>query len=728
MESVLKQMMQKRKIVFSISLLIISTFLFFGSTPPDEGMYPLSEIYKLDLKNAGLKMEVKELYNPDGVSLIDALVSLQGCTGSFVSNEGLILTNHHCAFDYIRKASSVEKNILEEGFLAKTRNEEIEARGLTCKITESYEDVSDKILAAANEAKDIAERMTLIRKKMKQLVDEVKKEDPGSEAEVSEMFIGKTYILFKYRVLRDVRLVYAPPRAIGEFGGESDNWVWPRHTGDFTFLRAYVAPDGSPATYSEKNIPYTPKRFLKVNPNGVEEGDFMFILGYPGRTFRHQPSQYTRFHEQFQLPYIQNLFKELIDEYTKLGDNNPTLALKLSSRIKSFANTEKNYRGKILGMRRLSLVDKREGEERELQKFIDSDPKLKEEYGSVLKDIDEIYKEIFDDGRLGLMYAQIMRNPLIRLYDLLAEYRREIKKPEDERAAGLRGNRIENFHATVKELCNDLDQEAETAMLAKILNDGRRFPEMQKLETLKDLYEKKESPEEITKYIRQLVKGSMIRDYDSFKKLSEAEDEELDKANDELRNFISDLKKDYRPFQAKSDIINGKLNISLAKLVDVKKIWQKKSFIPDANSTLRLTYGYIKGYTPADATNFKPITTLSGLIEKSYLGGDYKIPKKLKELYDKKEFGRYKNQKLGDVPVAILYNSDTTGGNSGSPIMNAYGELIGVNFDRSYEATINDYAWSQDYSRSIGVDIRFVLWVTEKIGGADNVIKELGIN
>lgn len=718
----------KKSALRNFILLMISTFIFFGSTPPDEGMYPLSEISKLDLKKAGLKMEIKDLYNPNGVSLIDALVSLQGCTGSFVSKDGLILTNHHCAFDYIRKASTLEKNFLEDGFLAKTRDEEIEARGQICKITESYRDVSDEILAAANESKDVAERMSLIRKKIKQLADEEKVKDPGCEAEVSEMFIGKTYILFKYRVLRDVRLVYAPPRTIGEFGGESDNWVWPRHTGDFTFLRAYVAPDGSPATYSEKNVPYTPKRFLKVNPNGVEENDFMFILGYPGRTFRHQPSQYTKFHEEYQLPYIQNVFGELIDVYNKLGSNNPKLALKLSSRIKSLANTEKNYRGKIQGLRRLSLVDKRESEEKELQKFIDSDIQLKKEYSNVLNEVDEIYKEIFDFGRIGLMYTQLSRNPLVRLNDLLFEYRREMEKPEEERAAGVRGERLINFHNVIKDLFNDLDKEVEAITLSTILTDARRFPEMRKLETLKDLFEKKESPEEIEKYLRDLVKASVIKDYDSYKELLEMDQDDFKKIEDPMAEFLSDLKRDYFPIQNKTDVINGKLNISLAKLIDVKKLWQQRSFIPDANSTLRLTYGYIKGYTPADATYYKPITTLSGLIEKSYLGEDYRIPKKLKELYDKKDFGRYKNDKLNDVPVAILYNSDTTGGNSGSPIMNAYGELIGVNFDRSYEATINDYAWSESYSRSIGVDIRFVLWVTEKIGGAHNVISELGIN
>lgn len=717
----------KIKSIFKILLSISVVFFAVGSTPPDEGMYPLSEIAKLDLKKAGLKIELNELYNPKGVSIIDALVSLQGCTGSFVSDEGLILTNHHCAFDYIRKASSVEKNYLEDGFWAKSKSEEIRALGLTCRITESYTDVSDIILEAAAKAKDVAERISAIRKKSREIIDSVKQEDPNIDAVVSEMFIGKTYILFKFKLLKDVRLVFAPPRSIGEFGGESDNWVWPRHTGDFSFLRAYVAPDGSSAEYSENNVPYKPKRFLKVNANGVDEGDFMFILGYPGRTFRHQPSHYTEFHEKYQLPYIQNVFKELINTYTQLGANDPAMSLKLSSRIKSLANTEKNYRGKILGLRRLSLVEKRKTEEIELQKFIDSDPSLKKDYGNLFKDIDEAYLEIFNQGRLGLFYNQLSGNPLMNLASMLVQYKEEMTKPEESRTSNFKGENLKKFFDTVKELFDNMDLNVEKSALTTLLSDGMKYEELRKLEIINNLYNDCNSNETILKFISELIDASVLKDHTGFLKLIEMDKSEFDKIDDPLIEFRENLKQQFSLFQNKIDASNGKLNILLSKLIDVKKVWQQKTFIPDANSTLRLTYGYIRGYTPADATYFKPITTLTGLIEKSYLGDDYKIPYKLKELYDKKDFGKYKNDKLNDVPVAILYNSDTTGGNSGSPIMNAYGELIGVNYDRSYEATINDYAWSPDYSRSIGVDIRFVLWVTEKIGGAVNIIDELGI-
>ncbi len=251
----------------NVLLIILSIFsLAMIPSTPDEGMYPLSEIRNLDLQGAGLKISIDEVYNPDGISLIDALVKIGGCTGSFVSNEGLIITNHHCSFGAVQRASTTENNYLENGFLAKSMEEEIPAKGYTCRITVSYEDVSEEVLTAANNVNDISERTDAIADKIKEIVEREEETDSTMSAEVSEMFVGQSYVLFRYKVIKDVRLVYVPPRAIGEFGGESDNWVWPRHTGDFSFVRAYIAPDGSSAEYSEENIPYTPKKFIEVNP------------------------------------------------------------------------------------------------------------------------------------------------------------------------------------------------------------------------------------------------------------------------------------------------------------------------------------------------------------------------------------------------------------------------------------------------------------------------------
>ena len=275
----------RNKIIIVVSFMTLVLSLGWLFMAPAQGMYPMSEISKLDLVKAGLKINPDDIYNPDGMSLTDALVNIRGCTGSFVSDKGLILTNHHCGFGYVSHASTTEKNYLRDGFLANSYSEEIPAVGNYCKITESYRDVSEEILSSVEEIDDPAERIQQIKKIMREVGDNASDPDNDIEAEVSEMFIGKTYILFTYKVIRDVRLVYVPPLAIGNFGGETDNWVWPRHTGDFTFMRAYVAPDGSSAKYSEDNVPYQPKKYLKINPSGVNEGDFLFITWIPGKNF-----------------------------------------------------------------------------------------------------------------------------------------------------------------------------------------------------------------------------------------------------------------------------------------------------------------------------------------------------------------------------------------------------------------------------------------------------------
>jgi len=695
-------------------LLVILSIISLAMIPstPDEGMYPLSEIRNLDLQGAGLKISIDEVYNPDGISLVDALVKIGGCTGSFISNQGLIITNHHCSFGAVQRASTTENNYLENGFLAKTMLEEISAKGYTCRITVSYEDVSEEVLTAANDVDDISERTDALAEKIKEIVESEEEADSTISAEVSEMFVGQSYVLFRYKVIKDVRLVYVPPRAIGEFGGESDNWVWPRHTGDFSFVRAYVAPDGSSAEYSEENIPYQPKKFIEVNPKGVDENDFVFLLGYPGRTYKHQPSYFVEYQRKYQLPYVSNQFRWLIDLYEARGENDPEFALEISSRIKSLANTEKNYRGKLQGLERLNLVENKRDEEKELQSFIDSDDVLKEKYGNVLFEIESVYDEIFSLGRYRWVNFMLSRYcNLIRLAEIQLEYHDD-ETTDDERKSLLK---------RVSSLQDDYYPDLEPVIIKKILSDAVIFPELQQFSEFASL----PNEEELSELIDDLYEDNDLFDKEEFEEMLSERAEDLD---DPAIKFVKSFYELNKVEEKKRDTRNGKLNILLAKLMEVKKLWLVKSFIPDANRTLRLTYGYVSGYKPFDAVYYSPVTTLKGVIEKGKEEGDYKLPKLVKELYRKKDFGKFKNKKLNDVPVAILYNTDTSGGNSGSPILDAYGKLVGVNFDRSFEATINDYVWSSEYSRSIGVDIRYILWITQKIGGADYLLDEMGVD
>ena len=693
----------------------------------EEGMYPLSEIHKLDLQKAGLQIGIDEIYNPNGVSLIDALVKINGCTGSFVSDQGLMITNHHCAFKAISNASTPEQNYLEDGFLAREFETEIPAEGYVVRITESYEDVTDQILKSVEAIKDLAERNKAISKKMREIAKAADDEANSIIAEVSEMFAGESYILFKYRTIKDVRLVYAPPRSIGEFGGEADNWIWPRHTGDFTFMRAYVAPDGSAAEYSEENVPFTPKKFLKVNPNGVDEGDFVFIFGYPGRTFRHNPSQFLQYQENFNLPYIEQLYSYMIDIYESISDEDEALQLKYSSTIKSLANTMKNYRGKMLGLRRLNLIDKKIAEEVELAEFINSREDLKDQYGTLFKDIENVYNKRFDIAEADLWFGRFFRfSDLVSLADFITEYSEQMELIDADRKSAFKEDKIEETLDRMKKKYDDMNLDFEDEFIYKMIYDTEMFSETSEIKALKSRTSSGDVENEISKYVEYLL-STEIANKEFFNNALKLSFDEIKDLDDPLIDLVIALKKQKQEIEKIDDQIEGTLQVLMPKLAEIKKLKDKTTFTPDANRTLRLTYGYIKGYEPADGVFYKPITSLNGVIEKSFLGGDYVIPDKLSVAFDQKNFGRFYDSKIGGVPVAILYNTDTTGGNSGSPILNSKGELIGVNFDRAYEATINDFAWDDDYSRSIGVDIRYVLWVAKTIGEADNVLKELGV-
>jgi len=723
----MKNIFKKSRFILFPALIVFIMGMIPSVAPvPEEGMYPLSEMNNIDLKKAGLKINPKEIYNPKGVSLIDALVSLGGCTGSFVSADGLIITNHHCAFGAISAASTPEKNYLHDGFSAKTRAEEIPNRGGICRIMESYEDVSDKVLKAVENISDPVERIQAIAKKRKEIADAATDRAKSIEGQVSEMFIGKTYVLFKYRTIRDVRLVYAPPRAIGEFGGETDNWVWPRHTGDFSFLRAYVAPDGSSAAYSKDNVPYKPKKYLKVNPKGAEEGDFLFILGYPGTTYRHRPSQFVDYQYKYQLPYVSDIYEFQINTMIGISKGDAALELKYASRIKGLANTMKNYKGKIEGLRKIQLVEQKKQEEILMKKFIEGDAKMKKLYGTLFDDLDREYSKLMKIAQASLFYGTgISSSSVLGTAVAVADYASEVAKPEKDRKAAYTAASLEGTKTALINRAGNFDVKVEKPLLLKVLKDALKFEASSKITALFNALGSNANEQGVEDFVNNVLMKSAAADKDKMKELLAKTPAEI--ANDPVAKFGKEASEQRTYVDGENQKINGNLNKLLAQFVDAKAAFKNKSFIPDANSTLRLTYGHVKGYTPSDATYYKPVTTLDGVIEKSYSGGDFVIPEKLKELYDKKDYGPFYSKKAKGLPVAILYDMDTTGGNSGSPILNAYGEIIGVNFDRAYSATINDYAWNESYSRSIGVDMRYVLWVTMKFNEGGFLLKEMGV-
>lgn len=721
--------MHAKKKTFLLTALL--ALIITGSAySPDEGMYPLSELKKVNLSEAGLKIGQKEIYNPEGISLIDALVNVGGCTGSFVSGEGLIITNHHCAFSAVQLASTPENDYLDKGFVARSREQEIQAKGLTCRITDSYEDVSDKVLAAAAGVTDPASRIRLINAGMKKLAAGAEAQDSTIKAEVSEMFMGKTYVLFRYKTIKDVRLVYVPSRNIGEFGGETDNWVWPRHTGDFSFMRAYVAPDGSSAGYSKDNIPYTPKRFLRVNPKGVNEEDFVFILGYPGKTFRNRPAQYIQYQQDYLLPYVAGLYEFQTKVMEEAGKTDKATELKLATRIKRNANVLKNYRGKLKGLNSLALAEQKREDDTRLAEFINSNVELKEKYGSLMKDIDDLYRLTNNDAYRELWFAQIYRSTsLLDIARQLNTFKETIaSKPMAERITFFKDS-IGSLEQKLKDIYQSFDPETDRKILTKMLTDASKLPAVQRINAVDKRIQKGfSSQDQIEKFVGNSFLYTRLKDSGFvFDNLLQSY-RNLITYNDPLLVFETNLREQVNALKPEKERREGLLNTLMGNYIAVKELFKQQNFIPDANSTLRLTYGRVKGYSPADATYMKPFTTVKGIFEKGSSGNsEFTYPKELKDLWLKKDFDPFMKKSLNDVPVAFLYDLDTTGGNSGSPVMNAYGELIGVNFDRAYEATINDYAWNESYSRSIGVDIRYVLWIASKVDKADFLMDEMGI-
>lgn len=698
---------------------LLSLLLGTGLTA-DEGMYPLSEISRLDLKSKGLRIETSEIYNPNGVSLVDAICQVGGGTGEFVSADGLILTNHHIAFSGVADASTPEQDYLRQGFTAATREQEIPAKGYICRITEAYRDVSKEILGVVTPDMTPAQRSDAIQDKMRAVAKDAESGRENISCEVSEMFPGKSYVLFTYRIIRDVRLVYVPPLAVGNYGGETDNWIWPRHTGDFSFLRAYVAPDGSTAPYAKENVPFKPKRHLTVAPEGVSENDFVFVLGYPGRTYRHKSSDYIGLYERVILPYLSSRYDFMIEAMETAAEGNRTLQLSFANLSKGLANATKNYKGKLQGLRRLGLVETRRTEEAALQAFIEASPELRKKFGRTLTELREVYRQYEDVALQEIIASMTGRNQFIAL---LASAMKTAEKGETD------ADKLARLQRFIEEQYSLIHRETELDFLAMLLHDFSSLPADQQPRGLARFTDGNTDRASIATRVRELFSKSSLATHDGVNIVANWDKSRLAASEDPFIQLVHGLNALNERIIARRRTRDGELKRLEAEFIDAKMAWQNKDFIPDANSTLRLTYGYIRGYAPADATSYRPQTTLRGLVEKHTGVEPFDAPAQLIELYNTKRYDtRYEDKLLEDIPVAMLYNMDTTGGNSGSPVLNARGELVGVNFDRAYEATVNDYQWSEEYSRSIGVDIRYVLFVAKHLGKADFLLRELGVN
>lgn len=691
----------------------------------DEGMFPMSELGRLDLKAKGIELTAEELFNPKGLSLVDGVCRVNGCTGSFVSPRGLIITNHHCAYDAIQKASSTTRDLLANGFSAVTLADEIPAPDYQVRVTEDYRDVSVEVLAAVSEGLSNLDRKKAIDKRAKELEAGAEKDNPGLRAEVAEMFAGKTYVLFLYTYLKDVRLVFAPPQSVGNFGGEVDNWEWPRHTGDFSFMRAYTAPDGSSTTFAKENVPYKPKRFVQVEPKGVKENDVVFLLGYPGRTARHKTASFLRYEQDVRLPTIVDLYQWQIDVMTKAGAMDRSVEIKQASRIRSLANVEKRSRGQLQGLLRASVVPTREKQEAELQSFINADPARKTQYGNLLREIQTVYSEMAMSAPLEILLDQLRSACRSASFGFFVyDAAMERTKPDLERESAYMDRNYAESVQKLKVAMADFHGPTDQALLTGVLQRLARVPTAREVLALKPILAE---TDKIDERAAGLLSKSKLGEMAFVETCLGCSVAELAKTDDPLLQLIVQLYPIYIKIRENDKAREGRLGQLYGPLIDVKQKFLSRDFVPDANSTLRLTSGRIRSYSPVDAVIKTPITTLRGVIEKTTGVDPFITPPAVLEKFKAGDVARFRSEAVNDVPVAILYDTDTTGGNSGSPVFNSRGGLVGVNFDRCFEATINDFAWNTHYSRSIGVDIRYVLWITGVAYGAEHLLTEMGV-
>lgn len=713
------------RFVAILGLVLCANVVRLGRGWADEGMIPMSELSRIDLSARGIELPAEQIFNPQATSLVDGVCRVNGCTGSFVSPTGLIITNHHCAYGAIQKASTADRDYLQQGFRAKSLAEELPAADYTVRVTEDYRDVSADVLSAVTDGMTYLERTRAIEKRSKELEVAAEQQHPGLRAEVAEMFAGKTYVLFLYTYLKDIRLAFAPPQSIGNFGGEEDNWMWPRHTGDFSFMRAYTAPDGSSATYAPENIPYRPKRFIQVQPQGVQDGDAVFLLGYPGRTARHKTAAFLEYEQNVRLPTIVELYNWQMQVLSATAEKDRDVEIKHASRMRSLANVEKRSRGQLKGLKRAGIIPTRFAHEKELQAYIMADVGRREKYGDLLQRIEDIYQEMATAAAYEILLDQLRTACRTAAWGFFV-YDATVERQKDDldRESIYMDRNWQQSVQQVETAMGDYHAETDQILLAGMLERLSNLPTALENPALAPLLKNRK---QIPTLASARVAASRLGDVGFVQQCLQKTPAELRQLDDPMLELVISLYPTYMEMRELDKAREGQLGQLYGALIEVKQQFMQQNFIPDANATLRLTSGHIRGYSPEDAVIKTPITTFSGVIDKTTGVEPFITPQVAIEKYTAGKTGTFRNAVLDDVPVAILYDADTTGGNSGSPILNGRGELVGVNFDRCFEATINDFAWDQSYSRSIGVDIRYVLWVTGIVYGAQHLLDEMGV-
>ncbi|MBO7307688.1 MAG: S46 family peptidase [Alistipes sp.] len=689
-----------KRLLTLVALLSIS----FGAMA-DEGMWLLPYIKKMnekDMKDHGCKLKAEDIYSAEKSSLKDAIVVFGGgCTGEIVSPNGLLFTNHHCGYDAIQKLSSVEHDYLKDGYWAMNNAEELPAEGLSVRFVRHIFDVTADIMGNVPSTASQAEYEEIVDANKTALIAQLEAKYPGMEVIIPGFFGGNQFFAFVHEVYPDVRLVGTPPSSIGKFGGDTDNWMWPRHTGDFSVFRVYAGKDNRPAEYSEDNVPYKAEKWLDISLNGIEEGDFGMIMGFPGSTQRYMTSYEIDYMLEVDNPqriYIRNERQQIL---RKAMDADQAVRIKYDAKYAQSANYWKNSIGMSRGIEKLGVKAKKQAQEAEFQAWAEKNTLPEEGYIDALRLIAESQTE-----------AREQNATIQYLYEAFIE--------SVELIQTMLG--VDDYEQFYKDYDADVDRAVAKRMFHIYKENNSIMP---------SIYQKirEEFDNDIDKYVDWLYDNSYFTSYEKFMEITNAENrDELFRADPawELAGSIIPL---FRTLYQQAAAAEAKYAEGHRKYIDgLMKMNPKKAWASDANFTLRLTYGNVLPYSPADGVIYKHYTTIEGVMAKEDPTNpvEFTVPERLKELYAKKDYGRYAD-KNGDMPVGFLVNCDITGGNSGSPVMNDRGQLIGLAFDGNWEAMSGDVAFEPELQRTIAVDIRYVLFIIEKYGNAKWLIDEMTI-
>jgi hypothetical protein len=702
-------------------MIFLLALSMFAGLRADEGMWMLPLIQKLNIQKMngmGCTLTADQIYNDQNVSLKDAVIIFgNGCTGVMVSSQGLVFTNHHCGYDAIQQRSTMEHNYLKDGFTAEKQSEEIPCPGLTVRFLVRIEDVTERINSQLPDDLLGNKRTDKIDSISKVIQKEIPKE-AGISGRVRSFYSGNEFYLFVYQEFSDIRFAFAPPVAIGKFGGETDNWMWPRHTGDFSVFRVYSTPDGKPAKYSKDNVPYSPKRFATISNQGYQPGDYTMILGNPGMTTRYLSSwgvnNRMKCTNQARID-VRGAKQDVWHSYMR-ADNAINLAY--SSKFARSANYWKNSIGMNRAIANLDVVAKKQEQEKTFTTWVNASPDRQAKYKDVLKTLEEGYNTVFPYSKaINFLMESLLTG--VEMPRLATQVDRLVKKKMPQDSLLIQTAEI------YKDYYPEVDQTTMIAMLNVYKNsvDADALPEF-----YQDIQKKYSG--DFSKYVKFVYDKS---DFTSLEKITKA-----------LKNKKTDFTKDPSILFA-NEVMNTLKKMrgdvytkTMDKIRDNERVYENgiktmaaetdKPMYPDANSTMRLTFGKVGGYPGADAVEYKYYTTTKGILQKEVAGDEeFDVPLKLKEAIQNKNYGAYLDQKTGEMHVAFLSNTDITGGNSGSPIFNGKGELLGLAFDGNWEAMSGDIVFEPDLQRTISVDVRYILFVMDKVGGAKRLIEELNI-